>query len=91
MRTEPVKYSAGPFREGCELLRVIFIVSFLCSEARRPFCAAIGLTLGITIARLAVAARMRLRVIMKEQPRDHFFAKTSLATDTAVTALGQPA
>jgi hypothetical protein len=27
MRTEPVKYSAGPFREGCEPLRVMVMVS----------------------------------------------------------------
>ena len=26
MRTEPVKYAAGPFREGCEPLRVMVMV-----------------------------------------------------------------
>ena len=29
IRTEPVKYSAGPFCEGCEPLRMITIVPFL--------------------------------------------------------------
>ena len=29
MRTEPVKYSVGPFRDACEPFRVISIVAFL--------------------------------------------------------------
>ena len=29
MRTEPVKYSVGPLRDGCEPFRVISIVAFL--------------------------------------------------------------
>src|SRR4029077_19231526 len=59
-RTDPVKCSAGPFRDGCELLRVIFIVSFFSP------CAATGLTAAANAATPPLAASMRRRVIIRK-------------------------
>jgi hypothetical protein len=59
-RTDPVKCSAGPFRDGWELLRVIFIISFFLP------CAAAGLNFAASATKPPLAARMRRRVIIRK-------------------------
>jgi hypothetical protein len=51
-RTEPVKYSAGPFREGCEPLRVILI---FCESSLEAAGAALDWYLGASPSKKSVA------------------------------------
>jgi hypothetical protein len=61
MRTVPVKYSAGPFRDGCDPLRLISIISLLDLVACGEGCARSDVaTLIAAIAPTVVSNRLRL-------------------------------
>src|SRR6266700_3385254 len=79
-RTVPVKYSAGPLRDGCEPPRVICIAPFLPCGVVAGGCAAAAPT-AVTAARLPLAARTRLRVIMLTFPAQYPAAR--IAADGA--------
>jgi hypothetical protein len=89
-RTLPVKYSAGPFVEGCDPLRVT-----RTSLRRSPSAAALaGLaSAGAHATRdidMAVIASDLMCSSLVEVSLAQFFRNTSFATAIAVTEFGQP-
>lgn len=63
-RTVPVKYSAGPFREACELPRVIFMALLPCWGVTCACAPPESIEQAVTADNPPAAANIVLRVIM---------------------------